>query len=107
MQSVREATLEGRRPENSQRDASPREQMNQSFIRIKGACQQMAEKLNPPPQSSAEELAGLDPAGRDAVLRAEEDALIAYARKRWTSRRKLGSRELPLRSPRACPFRSR
>ena len=40
----------------------------------------MAEKLDPPPQSSAEELAGLDPAARDAVLRAEDEALIAYAK---------------------------
>ncbi len=42
----------------------------------------MAESLKPPPQSSREQLAGLDAAAQEAVLKAEEQAVIAFQKAR-------------------------
>jgi hypothetical protein len=70
-------------------------------------------EAEPPPQSSVEELAGLDPAARDAVLRAENDALIAYnkAMKAYKEavdlKAKAGVARAPDEGPRARPSQSR
>ncbi len=40
----------------------------------------MAEMWKPPPLTSREKLAGLEPAARDAVVQAEEQAMIAYTK---------------------------